>query len=205
MKNLFKRRPSVALVLALLALVVAMGNGAYAAVTAQKNSVVSKSIKNGQVKTPDLAPGAVTTKKLKGNAVGSAKLKDGAVTSADIAENGVEWQHIAPWNVGAQHLAGTLTVTSTSPPTGDSGGVLNGGGHGIAEATAACPSGSVLLGGGATWVQPSSPGTDLANVYIQASRPQTNSWVARGVVDFGAQGTIRLQTVALCLLPASTN
>lgn len=50
----------------LLALVVALSGGTAYAVgrTVAKNTVVSSSIRNGQVKTPDLAKGAVTTAKL---------------------------------------------------------------------------------------------------------------------------------------------
>ena len=52
-------RPSPAMIVALFALVVSMSAGAYAVVIAPKNSVVSKSIKNGQVKTKDLKANAV--------------------------------------------------------------------------------------------------------------------------------------------------
>ena len=55
------RRPSPAMLVALIALFVAMGGSALA-VTAAKNSVKSKSIKNGQVKTKDLANAAVNAR-----------------------------------------------------------------------------------------------------------------------------------------------
>ena len=68
-------RPSLALVVALLALVVATGGTSYAAVTLAKNSVLSKHIKNGQVKTADLKDGAVT----------GAKVTDGSLAAGDFA------------------------------------------------------------------------------------------------------------------------
>ncbi len=52
-----------------VALFCALSGSAYALATAPPNSVVSRSIKNGQVKKPDLGNGAVTTKKLAASAV----------------------------------------------------------------------------------------------------------------------------------------
>jgi hypothetical protein len=215
MKRLTKRRPSLAFVLALVALVAAMGNGAYAVATAQKNSVVSKSIKNGHVKTPDLAPKAVSTAKLKDNAVttaqlkdgavDTAKLKDGTVTSAKVAAGAIEADDLDEGSVGSEALGGFGIFDSTSPATGDADGITNGGSHGIAEATATCPPGHKMISGGALWTAPSSPGTVDQNVYLQSSHVYGNGWRARGVVDFGAQGTIRLRTYVLCLTPLVGN
>jgi hypothetical protein len=77
MKKMIKRRPSPALVIALIALFAALGGSAYAL---SRNSVKAKNIKNG----------AVTTKKIKNKAVTSSKLAPGAVTPATISQsNGV--------------------------------------------------------------------------------------------------------------------
>ncbi len=57
-------RPSPSLVISIFALVISMSAGAYAAVVAPKNSVLSSSIKNQNVKTADIKNGAVTKKKL---------------------------------------------------------------------------------------------------------------------------------------------
>ena len=79
-------RPSPSMVISLFALLVAMSTGAYAAVTiAPNNSVVSKSIKNGNVQTEDLAEQAVTKGKLKKASVNGAKILDGSVGTKDIA------------------------------------------------------------------------------------------------------------------------
>jgi hypothetical protein len=51
-------------VLGLVAIFLALSAGAYAVQKAPKNSVVSKSIKDGQVKNPDLGAAAVTADKL---------------------------------------------------------------------------------------------------------------------------------------------
>jgi hypothetical protein len=73
-------------VLGLVAIFLALGAGAYAVQKAPKNSVVSKSIKDGQVKNPDLGAGAVTADKLGAGAVGADKLGAGSVTSAALAD-----------------------------------------------------------------------------------------------------------------------
>jgi hypothetical protein len=64
-------------VVSVIALFIALGGGAYALTRAPKNSVVSKSIKNGQVKKRDLAK----------NAVNGARVVDNSLSGADINES----------------------------------------------------------------------------------------------------------------------
>jgi len=71
MNKLTRLRPSPAMVVACIALIVALGGSAYAL---KKNSVGTKQLKKG----------AVTTKKIKNGAVTNAKLGSGAVTSAKL-------------------------------------------------------------------------------------------------------------------------
>ena len=75
-----RERLTFANVVSVIALFVALGGGAYAVSIAEKNSVVSKSIKNGQVKTKDLA----------GNAVDGSKVGDDSLTGDDVAESTIE-------------------------------------------------------------------------------------------------------------------
>jgi hypothetical protein len=63
--------------IAYLALFVALGSTSVAAVTLQKNSVLSSTIKNGQVKNSDLAK----------NAVDATKVKDASLRAGDFAPN----------------------------------------------------------------------------------------------------------------------
>jgi len=106
-----KRRPSVAVILAFVALLTALSNGASAVASAEKNSVVSKSIKNGQVKTADLAPTGVTAAKLANAAVGTAKLQDGSVTSAKIANQSIQGVDLGEGSVGGSELGEIATFT----------------------------------------------------------------------------------------------
>ena len=77
------RRHSVAA----LALFLALGGSAYAAVTLGPGSVGSREIANHAVETEDLARGAVTTMKLEPNAVSPSRIAPSAVNSDDV-ENG---------------------------------------------------------------------------------------------------------------------
>lgn len=73
---------------AYVALFVALGGSAYA-VTAPKNSVRSKSIKNGQVKSIDLQDGGVQSPDIQDGGVGSAELQNGGVQPADLAPDAI--------------------------------------------------------------------------------------------------------------------
>jgi hypothetical protein len=72
--------------IAILALCIAISGGTAYAVAAH-NSVVSSSIRNGQVKAPDLGKNSVKRPKIAKNAVTGAKVADGSLTGADIKES----------------------------------------------------------------------------------------------------------------------
>lgn len=82
------RRPSPALIVALLALVAALSGVAYA--LPGKNTIDSGDIINKEVKTSDLAPFAVRGKHVKGNALGGTQIKEstlGIVPTAETAQH----------------------------------------------------------------------------------------------------------------------
>ncbi|MBV9311511.1 MAG: hypothetical protein JOZ73_11800 [Solirubrobacterales bacterium] len=84
------RRPSPSMVVALIALVVALGGTSYAAFKLPRNSVGTKQIKNRAVTNKKLANGAVTAAKVKngtltGNKINSSSL--GTVPQASNAAN----------------------------------------------------------------------------------------------------------------------
>lgn len=97
-------------VVGFIALFVALGGVAVAGNnTAPRNSVVSKSIKNGQVKRRDIGR----------RAINSAKVADGSLTGADVADDSL---------TGADVNESTLSLNlpSTLPPSGPAGGDLAG-------------------------------------------------------------------------------
>lgn len=74
MKDWIKHRPSPAMIVAMIALVVALGGTSYAATKLSKNSVGVKQIKRN----------AVTSSKIKANSVTSSKVKDHALLARDF-------------------------------------------------------------------------------------------------------------------------
>jgi hypothetical protein len=91
-----RSRLTFANVTSALALFVALSTGgAYAA-----NTILSSDIKDGEVKTPDLAALAVNNAKLNSNAVNSGKVQDATLMEVDMRK--VPWQVVAanPQNAG---------------------------------------------------------------------------------------------------------
>ena len=96
----FRPNLTYANVMATIAVFLALGGGAYAAATVgssqiKKNAILSRHIKNGQVKTSDLAP----------NSVGGGKIIDGSLGSPDLAANSVDSGKISDGSVGPGDLA----------------------------------------------------------------------------------------------------
>ncbi|MEZ5102359.1 MAG: hypothetical protein R3C15_21670 [Thermoleophilia bacterium] len=100
-----RARVSPAMGVALVALFVALGGGAYAAFELPRNSVTSRAIAPGAVRTADLARGAVTAPKLRRGAVTTEKLARGAVTAPKLAAGAVRTPALARGAVTAATLA----------------------------------------------------------------------------------------------------
>ncbi len=82
-------RPSAALIVSVIALVVALGGTSYAAFTLPANSVGTKQLKNGAVTNEKLGNGSVGTARIKNGAVTNEKLGDGSVSTAKIKNGAV--------------------------------------------------------------------------------------------------------------------
>lgn len=83
MLNRIRKRLSYGNVVASLALFIALGGVGYAA--ASKNSVISSSIKNGQVKSVDIANNSVTSSKIRNGGVGNRDLGPKSISSAKLS------------------------------------------------------------------------------------------------------------------------
>jgi hypothetical protein len=77
-------------VVATIALLIALGGGAYAAVTLPKNSVKSKQIKNKTIKSKDLKKKSVGLGQLKADAVDGSKVDDDSLKGVDIDESSLD-------------------------------------------------------------------------------------------------------------------
>jgi hypothetical protein len=120
-RTTLRRRPSAALVVAVMALIVALAGTSYAVTSLSKNSVGAKQIKRGAVRTSELAKDAVKTK----------KVKDGSLLKADFASGQLPTQGIT--------TVTTRKVTQSLGPTGAFAGV---------DLTASCQAGERAVGGG---------------------------------------------------------
>ena len=128
-------KPSASMVVALVALVMAMGGTSYAAITLGKNSVGSKQLKKNAVTTSKIKNGAVTGKKIKLSSLGTVPSVNGlkrysktlatagpsssSPTSVSLATDG-------PFTVlGECYVSGSKTYAHTAVKTSQSGDALN--------------------------------------------------------------------------------
>lgn len=88
-------RPSYANVMATVAVFIALGGGAYAALSLPAGSVTSKQIAKNAVRAKQIKKRAVRKKELARNAVRSRKIKDGRVKSFDLADASVATAKLA--------------------------------------------------------------------------------------------------------------
>ncbi|MEA2312054.1 MAG: hypothetical protein QOE28_2022 [Solirubrobacteraceae bacterium] len=168
-------RPTYSGVTATLALVLALGGGAYAAASLPKNSVGAKQIKKN----------AVVSAKIKNNAVTGAKVKDNSLTGADVNEA----------TLGAVPSAAHATSADSATSATSATNATNAGHAGsaaaldkvtkvsvdatapqndVGTATATCPAGSKTTGGGGKT-------SDPQNDYMIDTYPTDDGtgWTAR--------------------------
>jgi hypothetical protein len=163
-----KRHLTVANVLSCIALFVALGGAAYAAVKIPVNgvkarniapqavtnakikreAVTSGKIKNGGVNALDIGAGQVTNEKIATGAVSSKKIAKKAVTNRTLAEESVTTGKIAKEAVDASKISTALWaqlvrnvayVSATSSEDSEE----------VKSVTAKCPSGKEAIAGGA--------------------------------------------------------
>jgi hypothetical protein len=209
MRNLLRRRPSPAMVVACLALLVALGGTSYATVlNVPRNSVGTRNLKSN----------AVTTAKIRNNAVTSAKIRNGQVRTGDIRNNAVNTFKVRNGSLLAADFApGQLPAgpggagRPASPPgpagavgpitvrTGDvsiGGGVAHNGQYGTGDVTVNCASGEKAISAGAGW-----SGTDAnRELWIQRLEPIVNGGNVTGYKGTGGNDSGGNSTFTLYVL-----
>jgi hypothetical protein len=158
-------RLSYANVTASLALFVALGGTSYAAIKLPARSVGTVQLKSRAVTKAKIAPGAVDGSKVRhhsltgadiaAGAVDGSKVRDGALTAADIAPGAVDGSKVRDGSLTGLDIAGKvaaavtadglasiqrIAVPGTSEPAAES----------TRTATATCPTGTFVVGGGAS-------------------------------------------------------
>jgi hypothetical protein len=160
-----KMRPSPAMGVALLALVLAVGGTSYAAVKLPAKSVGTPQLKNNAVTTAKVKNGAVTGPKLKQGAVGAKALAGGSVGAGQVAPESLTGGQINEGTLGTVPSAASaplqgLTYTAGSGSLEPHTGLTV---HGD------CPAGLRPISGGLRVDDPTT-------MYIVDGYPQGNGW-----------------------------
>jgi len=195
MRKLVSHRPSPALVLAGLALIVAVVGTASAAPRTRTVVVVRKGqIAKGAVTAKTLANGAVHPKALASGAVGAAAIRPGAVSGAAIASDSVGSGQLAPGAVYGGAL-GEVTVHSAAIVDADQV-PENQDWTPSVPVTVLCGSGERVLSGGVIFTNPSDNevGTIISQPFVNGGN---NGWVA--AITTNAGGLAKAEVEALCL------
>ena len=177
-----------------------LANGSVGSVDLANGAVSSAHLADDAVTGTDIANSSVDGADLADDSVGSADLANGSIMSADIADGTVSDGDIGEFAVGASEFGWVSTVINTTGNITDADGSNNGGQVAIASATASCPAGTRVISGGAEWINASSGDATNKNLYIHTSKRSANGWFVRGIVDFGAQGSVQLRVYADCLM-----
>ncbi len=166
MRHLLQRLgpPSPAMIVALIALFVALGSGAYAAATLPHDSVGTQQLKNGAVTASKLHNGAFTAAKVAYGTLLAKDFKEGQLPAGAPGLKGNTGLQGPKGNAGVQGLngnAGPQGPAGSAGATGPTGSVgllkvatssqpLSVGAGTEGEATAKCNSNEVVTGGGYT-------------------------------------------------------
>ena len=216
------RRPSPAMIVACLALLVSLGGTSVAAVSQlANNSVGTPQLKNNAVTAPKIASNAIVAAKINSASVTNPKIANNAVNSAKVANNSLTRVDFAPGQLpagptGPQGPAGPTGPAGPRGPAGAisaitvrtatvsiPGGAAEDGAYNTAEVSALCASGELSISGGTAWSD-SDAGLELWTGRLTPVLNTTNQvvgWRGSGGNDSGQPSTF--QVYALCYTPGT--
>jgi len=211
-------RPSPALIVACVALVMALTGSAIAAGVA-KNSVRSPQIVDGAVRTLDLRDNAVNSAKIAPDQVGAEEIAENAVSSPEVAPDSLTAGDLGAASVGSSEVADqSLTANDLGPDSvgsseiaADSVGpselqtssvrsadlaaivqvsnTVTINANSNESATVTCPAGTTVISGGGR--------SGLYTIHLASSYRSTNGWHIDARNNSGSNGSIT--TYAYCL------
>jgi hypothetical protein len=187
---MIRKRLTFANVTSFLALFLALAAGSYAALKLPANSVSSKQIKAKAVTNAKLGDNAVSGPKIQADAVDGTKVKDGTLAGADINASTLGKVPSA----AAADSAAISKVQIVSAPGFNT--AAPSGGFSVASATATCPGGMVVTGGGVHLSDQGAQGTN------DSYPPGNSAWTA-DVFNAGP-GAPAFTVYAICAPAAST-
>ncbi|MGA2926690.1 MAG: hypothetical protein ABSG43_11970, partial [Solirubrobacteraceae bacterium] len=163
-RKLLVRRPSAAMVVAVIALFVALGGVGWAQFSVPRGSVGTAQLRNGAVTNSKLSDGSVGNFKLKFNSVGSRKLINNAVGITQINADQVQARVVGSCQgAGAiATIATTGNVTCTTTPPAEFG-AANASGVTLASGATATTVLTKALPGGSPYVVLAAPNVLINN------------------------------------------
>jgi hypothetical protein len=185
MSNLRFKKPSPAMVIAVIALFIGLSGAAYAG-----NKIGTNQIKGKAVTTGKLAGKAVTNGKLAGQAVKSGKLANGAVTDSKLGDGSVTSSKLSDESVKSDELGEINTRTENTTIAPQTSGSVS----------VSCESGEKVVSGG-------FEGTTInlnagVGVFPTTDKKDNDGWKATGYNLSGAQNA-ELEVYAYCLEESS--
>ena len=199
------RRPSPAMVVACLALLVALGGTGMAAAT---------QLARNSVGTPQLKDGAVSNPKIKNNAVNSTKVAARSLLRSDFAPG-----QLPAGPVGPQGPAGPAGAAGAAGPAGPAGvigaitdrtasvvvdgGTAENGAYNSSRVTSLCSGNERAISGGTDWSTDASGRELMTGELEPLKNPQGQviGFLAVGLNDSGTDSTFTVH--ALCYTPSS--
>ncbi len=199
------RRPSPAMVVACLALLVALGGTGMAAAT---------QLARNSVGTPQLKDGAVSNAKIKNNAVNSTKVAARSLLRSDFAPG-----QLPAGPVGPQGPAGPAGAAGAAGPAGPAGvigaitdrtasvvvdgGTAENGAYNSSRVTSLCSGNERAISGGTDWSTDASGRELMTGELEPLKNPQGQviGFLAVGLNDSGTDSTFTVH--ALCYTPSS--
>jgi len=204
MRKLWRRRPSPAMVVACIALLVALGGTSIAAVT--------QLVPRNSVGSAQLQFGAVTKAKIRDNAVNSAKVANRSLLRADFAPGQLPAGPTGPQGpagpagpagaAGAAGPAGLIkTITVRTSSTTISGGVAENGAYNTARVTRLCDGAERAISAGTSWSDDDA-GNELVTMELEPvlnAQTQVIGFLGVGGNDSGQSSTFTVHV--LCYTP----
>jgi hypothetical protein len=175
-------------IIACLALFIALGGSVYAAGKISGSQIKAGSLPGNRIKAKTVTakqvkPGTLTGTQIQAGTIGAAQIQANSLTSAQINQSTLTGVSAA--NLGSVQYA---VATASISPTAENG----------TQATAGCPAGTSVIGGGATV-------SNEEQAFINDSGPNStrNGWTATGF-SFGSPGN-SMTVTAICTAVKTTN
>ena len=182
------RRPSAAMVIACLALLVALGGTSYATVLqVPRNSVGAIQLKRNAVGPSKVAPNAIRTGHVLNGSLLTDDFKPGQIPQGPKGEKGEKGDKGAKGDQGAPGVSQYQLVAKASPS--DSAGVK-------AQAVF-CPAGTRAVGGGGSAI---SPGVITSSIPNGA---EANGWIIQARELTSSSANWYVNVIAICAKVAS--